>query len=181
MDFDLSDDQRQIKDSVDRMLAAAYADLKSKVAAQKEPAGFSAASWKQYADLGLLGIPFAEEQGGLGAGPVETMLVMDAIGRNEAIEPYLSTVVLGGGILRHAGSDAQKAALIPDVIEGKRRLGDANFWAGGAPTPRIQTGTSPIFILLAPVRSTLRSNMRSRTRNSLSTRCNPTPINSPWR
>jgi pimeloyl-CoA dehydrogenase small subunit len=122
MDFDLSDDQRQIKDSVDRMLAAAYADLKNKVAAQKEPTGFSAASWKQYADLGLLGIPFAEDQGGLGAGPVETMLVMDAIGRNAAIEPYLSTVVLGGGILRHAGSDAQKAALIPEMIEGKRRL-----------------------------------------------------------
>jgi pimeloyl-CoA dehydrogenase small subunit len=122
MDFDLSDDQRQIKDSVDRMLGAAYADLKTKAAAQKEPAGFSAATWKQYADLGLLGIPFAEDHGGLGAGPVETMLVMEAIGRNAAIEPYLSTVVLGGGVLRHAGSEAQKAALIPEVIEGKRRL-----------------------------------------------------------
>ena len=122
MDFDLSDDQRQIKDSVDRMLGAAYADLKTKVAAQKEPAGFSTATWKQYAELGLLGIPFAEADGGLGAGPVETMIVMEAIGRNAAIEPYLSTVVLGGGVLRHAGTAAQKAALIGDVIEGKRRL-----------------------------------------------------------
>ncbi len=122
MDFDLSDDQRQIKDSVDRMLAAAYADLKTKAAAQKEPAGFSVGNWKQFADLGLLGIPFAEDHGGLGAGPVETMLVMDAIGRNAAIEPYLSTVVLGGGLLRHAGTAAQKAALIPGVIEGTHRL-----------------------------------------------------------
>ncbi len=122
MDFDLSDDQRQIKDSVDRMLGDAYADLKTKVAAQKEPAGFSAKIWAGYAELGLLGIPFAEDDGGLGAGPQETMLVMEAIGRNAAIEPYLSTVVLGGGILRHAGTAAQKAALIPDVIAGTRRL-----------------------------------------------------------
>ena len=122
MDFDLSDDQRQIKDSVDRMLADAYADLKTKAAAQKEPLGFSKTIWQQYADQGLLGIPFADDHGGLGAGPQETMLVMDAIGRNAAIEPYLSTVVLGGGILRHAGTAAQKAALIPDVIAGTRRL-----------------------------------------------------------
>jgi pimeloyl-CoA dehydrogenase small subunit len=122
MDFDLSDDQRQIKDSVDRMLATAYADLKTKAAAQKEKIGFSAANWAQYAELGLLGIPFAEADGGLGAGPVETMIVMEAIGQNAAIEPYLSTVVLGGGVLRHAGTAAQKAALIGDVIEGKRRL-----------------------------------------------------------
>jgi pimeloyl-CoA dehydrogenase small subunit len=122
MDFDLSDDQRQIKDSVDRMLAAAYADLKTKVAAQKEPLGFSKANWAQYAELGLLGIPFSEEHGGLGAGPLETMLVMEAIGRNAAIEPFLSTVVLGGGILRHGASAAQQAALIPDVIAGTRRL-----------------------------------------------------------
>ena len=60
--------------------------------------------------------------GGLGAGALETMLVMEAIGANAAIEPYLSTVVLGGGILRHAGSAAQKSALIPDVIAGTRRL-----------------------------------------------------------
>ena len=122
MDFDFSDDQRQIKDSVDRMLAAAYADMRTREAAQKEPKGYSAQNWATYAELGLLGIPFAEEHGGLGAGLTETMLVMEAIGRNAAIEPYLSTVVLGGGVLRHAGSDAQKAALIPEIIEGKRTL-----------------------------------------------------------
>lgn len=122
MDFDLSDDQRQIKDSVDRMLADAYADLKTKAAAQKEAAGYSKAMWDKYAELGLLAIPFSEADGGLGAGPLETMLVMEAIGRNSAIEPYLSTVVLGGGVLRHAGTAEQKASLIPQIIEGKRRL-----------------------------------------------------------
>jgi pimeloyl-CoA dehydrogenase small subunit len=122
MDFDLSDDQRQIKDSVDRFLADAYADTKKKAAAQKEPGGYSKANWVQFAELGLTAIPFAEDHGGLGAGLVETMLVMDAIGRNSAIDPYLSTVVLGGGILRHGASDAQKAALIPEIIAGTRTL-----------------------------------------------------------
>lgn len=122
MDFDLSDDQRQIKDSVDRFLADAYADLKSKAAARKEPLGYSKANWAKYADLGLTAIPFSEEQGGLGAGLVETMLVMEAIGRNSAIEPYFSSIVLGGGALRHCASAAQLAALVPDVIACTRTL-----------------------------------------------------------
>ncbi len=122
MDFDLSDDQRQIKDSVDRFLADAYADTKKKAAAQKEATGYSKANWAQFAELGLTAIPFAEEHGGLGAGLVETMLVMDAIGRTSAIDPYFSTVVLGGGVLRHGASGAQKAALIPEVIAGTRTL-----------------------------------------------------------
>ena len=122
MDFDLSDDQRQIKDSVDRFLADAYADLKKKAAAQKEPTGYAKANWAQYAELGLTAIPFDEEHGGLGAGLAETMIVMDAIGRNAAIEPYFSSIVLGGGALRHGASAAQKAALIPEVIAGTRML-----------------------------------------------------------
>jgi pimeloyl-CoA dehydrogenase small subunit len=122
MDFDLSDDQRQIKDSVDRFLADAYADTKKKAGYQSEPGGYSKKNWAQFAELGLTAIPFDEAHGGLGAGLVETMLVMDAIGRSSAIDPYFSTIVLGGGVLRHGGSDAQKAALIPEVIEGKRTL-----------------------------------------------------------
>jgi pimeloyl-CoA dehydrogenase small subunit len=122
MDFDLSDDQRQIKDSVDRFLADAYADMKNRSAAQRSPRGYSDANWKQYAELGLTAIPFEEAHGGLGAGMTETMLVMEAIGRNAAIDPYFSTIVLGGGILRHAGSAAQKAALLPEVVSGTRTL-----------------------------------------------------------
>jgi pimeloyl-CoA dehydrogenase small subunit len=122
MDFDLSDDQRQIKDSVDRFLAQAYGDMKQRSAAQAQPGGYSAANWSKYAELGLTAIPFEEAHGGLGAGLVETMLVMEAIGRTLAVDPYLSTVVLGGGALRHAGSEAQKALLLPEVIGGTRTL-----------------------------------------------------------
>lgn len=120
MDFDLSDDQRQIKDSVDRFLTAAYADPKARAACQAEAGGFSRKNWAQFAELGLTAIPFAEEHGGLGAGVIETMIVMEAIGKTTAIDPYLSTIVLAGGLLRHAGTTAQKAALIPGIIEGKR-------------------------------------------------------------
>ena len=122
MDFDLSDDQSQIKDSVDRMLADAYADMRTREAAQKEPKGYSAANWAKFAELGLLAIPFAEEHGGINAGLTETMLVMEAIGRNLAIEPYLATVVLGGGVLRHGATSAQQELLIPEIIDGKRTL-----------------------------------------------------------
>lgn len=122
MDFDLSDDQRQIKDSVDRFLADAYADMKNRDAMRSEPAGYSKAIWAKYAELGLTAIPFSADDGGLGAGGVETMLVMEAIGRNLAVDPYLSTIVLGGGVLRHAASPAQRAAILPDVIGGTRTL-----------------------------------------------------------
>ena len=69
MDFDLNDEQRQLKDSVERLLADTYGDLNKRMGYMKEPKGYSAALWKQYADLGLLGVPFAEEHGGLGPGP----------------------------------------------------------------------------------------------------------------
>ena len=122
MDFDLSDDQRQIKESVERLLADRYGDLKQREAYQAEPAGYSKAIWQEFADLGLLGIPFSEEHGGLGQGFVETMIVSEAFGKALAIEPYLATVVLGGGVLRHAASAAQQAKLIPDVVAGKLTL-----------------------------------------------------------
>ena len=122
MDFELSDEQRLLKDSVDRITADRYADLKVRAGYMGEPGGYSHAVWKEYADLGLLAIPFDEAHGGLAQGPVETMLVMEALGRTLALEPYLATVVLGGGALRHGGSDAQKAALIPAVVTGQATL-----------------------------------------------------------
>ena len=64
--------------------------------------------WSQYAELGLLGLPFAEEYGGFGGGAVEIMLVMEAFGRALVLEPYLATVVLGGTALRSAGATAQR-------------------------------------------------------------------------
>ena len=105
MDFTLTDEQRLLKDSVDRLLADRYA-FEQRKNYFKEPRGWSEALWAQYAELGLLGLPFAEEHGGFGGGALEVMLVMEAFGRALILEPYLATVVLGGTALRLGGSDA---------------------------------------------------------------------------
>src|SRR5271166_4240783 len=115
MDFDLTDEQRLLKDSVDRLMGDRY-DFEARRRYATGSDGWSSELWSQYAELGLLGLPFAEAQGGFGGGPVETMLVMEAFGRGLILEPYLATVVLGGGLLRRAGSEAQQAALTPRIV-----------------------------------------------------------------
>jgi pimeloyl-CoA dehydrogenase small subunit len=125
MDFDLNDDQRLLKDSVDRLIADRYAFEQRKKYA-REPDGWSQDLWAQYAELGLLGLPFAEAHGGFGGGPVETMIVMEAFGRGLILEPYLATVTLGGGLVRRAGSAAQQAALLPEIAAGKLKLAFAH-------------------------------------------------------
>src|SRR5712691_24708 len=118
MDFDLTEEQRLLRESVERLLADHYAFAKRR-AHLAEPEGWSRALWSRYAELGLLGLPFAESYGGFGGGPIDVMLVMEAFGRVLALEPYLATVVLGGTALRLAGSESQQAALLPLVAEGK--------------------------------------------------------------
>src|SRR6266576_5942971 len=118
MDFDLTEEQRLLSDSVDRLLADTYTFEKRR-GYLAEPEGWSRALWAQYAELGLLGLPFAEEHGGFGGGGIETMLVMQAFGRVLALEPYLASVVLSGTALRLAGNAAQQAAVLPQVAEGK--------------------------------------------------------------
>lgn len=122
MDFDLSSEQSQLKDSVDRLIDAIYGSLEARQTLAKQPLGFGEANWRRFAELGLTGIPFSEEEGGFGGGPVETMVVMEALGRGLALEPYLATVVLGGSAVRLGGSKAQKEQIIPGVVEGSLRL-----------------------------------------------------------
>src|SRR3954469_8649758 len=125
MDFDLTEEQRLLRDSVDRLLADNYTFEKRR-AYLAEDSGWSRALWSQYAELGLLGLPFAERHGGFGGGGVELMLVMEAFGRTLALEPYLATIVLAGTALRLAGNDAQQSALLPQVAAGERRLAFAH-------------------------------------------------------
>jgi pimeloyl-CoA dehydrogenase small subunit len=125
MDFELSEEQRLIKDSVERLLADQY-DFETRKTYMEAPEGFSRQMWSKYAELGLLGLPFEERFGGFGGGPVETMIVAEAFGRALALEPFLATVVLGGGLLRHGGSDEQRAALLPKVGDGSLLLAFAH-------------------------------------------------------
>ncbi|WP_272974694.1 acyl-CoA dehydrogenase family protein, partial [Alcanivorax jadensis] len=80
-----------------------------------------AATWQQFADLGWLAVPFEEAHGGLGMGPLETMVLLEALGEGLIMAPYIATVVLGGGFLRRA-SAAQQAETIPALLEGKLQV-----------------------------------------------------------
>jgi pimeloyl-CoA dehydrogenase small subunit len=122
MDFDLSEEQRLLKESIDRFVADHQRDPGQHGAAPDD-----AALWKGFAELGLLAIPFAEDDGGLGGGPVETMIVMEAIGRGLITLPYLPSVVLGGGFLRLGGSAAQRQEFIPRIADGTLRMAFAQL------------------------------------------------------
>lgn len=125
MDFDLTDEQRLLQDSVRRLLADHYSfeSRKSYLAGDR---GWSEPMWSRYAELGLLGLPFAEEHGGFGGGPVEIMLVMGEFGRVLALEPYLASVVLAGTAIKEAANDKQKADLLPAIAEGSLRVSFAH-------------------------------------------------------
>ena len=125
MDFDLTEEQRLLKDSVDRLIADKYQFAQRKQY-QTETSGWSEKLWGEYAEMGLLGLPFEETLGGFGGGPVETMIVMEAFGRGLILEPYFATVILAGGLLRRSGSDALRGALVPRITAGKLKLAFAH-------------------------------------------------------
>ncbi|WP_322516249.1 pimeloyl-CoA dehydrogenase small subunit [Rhodopseudomonas palustris] len=126
MDFDLSEEQRLLKESVEGLLKTSY-DFDSRKKYAKEKDGWSREIWGKFAEQGLLGLPFSEEDGGFGAGAVETMIVMEALGHSLVIEPYLPTVIIAGGFLRRAGSAAQKAAHLPGIIDGSKTFAFAQL------------------------------------------------------
>jgi pimeloyl-CoA dehydrogenase small subunit len=126
MDFDLSEEQRLLKESVDGLLTDSY-DFEQRRKYMKEKGGWSRAVWGRLAEQGLLGLPFAEEDGGFGGGGVETTIVMEALGKALVLEPYLATVVIGGGFLRHGGSAEQKAAHVPGIVDGSKTFAFAQL------------------------------------------------------
>jgi pimeloyl-CoA dehydrogenase small subunit len=125
MDFDLTEEQRLLRDSIDRLLADTYSFEKRR-GYLAEPEGWSRAMWSHYAELGLLGLPFAEQYGGFGGSGIEMMLVMQAFGRVLVLEPYLATVVLAGTALRLAGNAARQEKLLPQVAAGELLLAVAH-------------------------------------------------------
>ena len=125
MDFDFTEEQRLLDETVRRLVKDEY-DIAKRKSYMAAPDGFSRALWARYAELGLLGLPFAESEGGFGGSAVETMIVMESFGRGLVVEPYLASVVLGGGLVTLAGSAAQKQAILPQVASGKRLLAFAH-------------------------------------------------------
>jgi pimeloyl-CoA dehydrogenase small subunit len=126
MDFEFSDEQRLLKDSVDRLIGPAYDDLGHRKKMQATTLGYDEALWAKYAELGLLALPFSEEDGGFGGGTVETMIVMEAIGRGLALEPFLSHIILGGNLIRLGASAETRAELVPQIADGSLRIAFAH-------------------------------------------------------
>ena len=125
MDLTLSDEQRLLRESADRFVTETYdADHRRRMAS--EPLGFSTAIWKQFADLGWLALPVPEAYGGLGGGAIDVGILMEAFGRGLVAEPYLSTVVLGAGLIAECGTEAQKQELLPKIADGSLYLAFAH-------------------------------------------------------
>ena len=124
MDFIFSEEQQQLRDSLQKYISKEYG-FEARKAIMASTRGFSDKVWAQFAEMGLLGVAFAEAHGGFGGSAVDTMLVMTELGRGIVIEPYFSTVVLGGSLVESAGSEAQKRSLLPEVVQGKLMLAAA--------------------------------------------------------
>jgi alkylation response protein AidB-like acyl-CoA dehydrogenase len=117
MDFSLSEEQSMLVDSVSRYIDNDYDfDTRQNNAAMEQ--GFNVQAWQTFADLGWTAIPFAEDEGGLGGGPIELALLMQQFGRGLVVEPFLANIVLAGGVLRRAGSDDQKSSWLAGIIDG---------------------------------------------------------------
>jgi len=119
MDFNFTDEQNMIRDSLIRLIRDQY-DFDTRMGVVRSQAGWRPELWAQFAELGLLMAPFSEEDGGLGGGPVDAMVVMEEFGKGLVIEPYVPTVVLAGGFLKHAGTAAQKEEHLMPIVAGKR-------------------------------------------------------------
>lgn len=117
MDFSISEEQSMLADSVSRFIKNDYDfERRQKIAASAD--GFSMELWRTFAELGWTAVPFSEEDGGLGGGPIELMLMMEQFGRGLVVEPFLANVVLAGGVLRRVADAGQKSQWLAPMIEG---------------------------------------------------------------
>ena len=121
MDLQYDTEQTILRDSAEKFLAGRY-DYRTFQKTADSEAGWNQDFWSEIAELGWLGLPFAEADGGFGAGPVEIAILMEAFGKSLVLEPYLPTIVLGGGIVSKLGAPAQRQEILGAVVEGKSRL-----------------------------------------------------------
>ncbi|MFG1791577.1 acyl-CoA dehydrogenase family protein [Nocardia sp. NPDC049149] len=129
MDFDLTDEQEMLRDTVRDLLARNY-DAETRLKVTDSELGWSREVWQQLAELGVLGLSFTEEDGGVGAGPVETMVVLAEVGRRLAPEPILDAVLVPGGLIAQAGTAEQRARVLPQVAAGTTLLAFAHAEPG---------------------------------------------------
>ncbi|MBC7804146.1 MAG: acyl-CoA dehydrogenase family protein [Candidatus Parcubacteria bacterium] len=129
MNFDYNEEQQLLADSVRRFLGKDYGfEARRKIVASNE--GWSEGVWAQLAEMGLTGLPFSPDYGGFGGGAVDLMGVMEAAGDALLVEPFLPTIGLGAQFVARAGSDAQKKAILPAVVEGRLKMAFAHTEKG---------------------------------------------------
>jgi alkylation response protein AidB-like acyl-CoA dehydrogenase len=130
MDFTLDEEQRALREAVRGLLAKSYGDFANRRRVVGEDPGFDEVLWARLAEMGVLGLPFSEDDGGMGAGPAEVGLVAQELGRVLAPEPFLTSVVLAGGVVAGVGTDAQRAEVLGAVASGRRILAFAHAEPG---------------------------------------------------
>ncbi|MGB8364139.1 MAG: acyl-CoA dehydrogenase family protein [Rhizomicrobium sp.] len=139
MNFDLNDEQTMLKATVERLLADRYR-FEARRRLIGDELGWSRETWSLFAEQGFLAAPFAEADGGLGGGPVETMILAEAFGSHLIAEPYLACVIMGGAALRYSPNAALRPALIAQVAAGKVLLAfadDEPAMRSGAADPKL--------------------------------------------
>ncbi len=130
MDFEYSDEQKLLSETLRKFLNTGYSfDARDKI--MKTAPGYSEDVWAALAEMGILSVPFAAEHGGFGGTTVDMMVVMEALGEFLLVEPYLATVGLGGQLVARGGSEAQQKKILPALIAGKLKMAFGHLPSGG--------------------------------------------------
>ena len=121
MNLEFTEEMMMLQDSLHKFLQNEY-DFETRQSLSRTGIGYSEDHWQNFAEMGLLGVPFDEEYGGFGFGQTGLIVVMEAIGKGLIVEPYLASVVLGGLLVQRAGNEEQKEAILPALIAGELKL-----------------------------------------------------------
>ena len=121
MNFELSDEQKMIQQSVERFVQDNY-DLNTRISLSSNNLGYSNDYWKSMAELGWLGLPFDESDGGFGGNQIDVLVIMEQFGKGLVLEPYLASVVMGGGALKKGGTESLKKEILPGLVDGTKQL-----------------------------------------------------------
>jgi alkylation response protein AidB-like acyl-CoA dehydrogenase len=130
MDFTYDEEQLALQEAVRGLVGKSYADFENRRRTVAEDPGFDEVLWTRLAEMGVLGLPFAEEHGGMGAGAVEVGIVAQELGRVLAPEPFLASVVLAGGVVDAAGTEQQKSDALGALASGESVLAFAHTEPG---------------------------------------------------
>jgi alkylation response protein AidB-like acyl-CoA dehydrogenase len=131
MDFTYDEEQQALREAVRGLVGKTYSDFENRRRTVAADPGFDEQLWARLAEMGVLGLPFAEEHGGMGAGPIEVGIVAQELGRVIAPEPFLTSVVLAGGVVAAAGTDEQRSEVLGALASGESLLAFAHAEPGG--------------------------------------------------